>query len=63
MKLSNKEYCDMFVEYVMDLYNKERGRDDVKKNNLGDIKSTAIETSVIIQEPFVKYEELPKINK
>ncbi len=43
----------MFIEYVTDIFNKERGKDETKKANLGDIKSTQIDTALIIQQPLI----------
>jgi hypothetical protein len=51
-EVTPKEYIRMFIEYVTDIFNKERGRDETKKANLGDIKSTQIDTALIIQQPL-----------
>lgn len=40
LNLTDEEYVQLFMEHVVDIFNKERGRDEAKKANLGDIKST-----------------------
>jgi hypothetical protein len=49
LNLSDEEYVQLFIDHVVDIFNKERGRDETKKANLGDIKATQIDTSVILQ--------------
>ena len=47
-EITAEEYVKKFIEYVTDIFNKERGRDETKKANLGDIKSTQVDTSILI---------------
>ena len=37
---SPKEYVNQMINHVTDLFNRERGKDETKKANLGDIKSS-----------------------
>lgn len=53
LKLSDKEYVSKFIEYVTNIFNKERGKSEAKKANLSDLKSTRIENSTIIQFPLI----------
>lgn len=50
--MSDSQYVEMFIEYVTDIFNKERGKDETKKQSLGDIKSTQVDTAIIIQQPI-----------
>lgn len=38
--INEQEYLKLFIQYVTDIFNKERGSGETKKANLGDIKST-----------------------
>ena len=40
LNMSDEEYVRMFTDYVVDIFNRERGRDETKKANLGDLKTT-----------------------
>lgn len=53
-QISKEDYLKLFVQYVSDMFNKERGKDDTKKASLGDIKSTQVETCLIIQKDVVE---------
>lgn len=61
--LSDREYVKRFTEKVERIFNSERGRDEAKKQNLSDVKSTQIDNSIIIQKPLLEEKELRDINK
>ena len=48
--VSDQDYVKMFIDYVIDIFNKERGKDETKKANLADIKSTQVDTCSIITQ-------------
>ena len=61
-QISDEQQIQIFIEQVKDLFAKERGRETAKKLNLGDIKSTKVETCIILQQHFITKEELEKIH-
>ena len=48
---------------MVDIFNKERGRDETKRANLSDMKSTRIDVPMILQIPLLSPEELSHVNR
>ena len=51
-KLTDKEYVKMIIEQNRCFFNQDRGHTEAKKANLGDIKSTKIESPHILSYPL-----------
>ena len=56
--MTDEEYVLKFKNHVVDIFNKERGKDEAKRANLRDMKSTQIENSVIVQIPLLTDDEI-----
>ena len=46
--ISDSEYVKRFTKRVEELFLTERGREEARKQNLSDVKSTQIDNAVII---------------
>ena len=54
--MPNGEYVDRVIQYAENLFKQDRGRQDTKRANLGDIRSTKIGTPEILQKPIYHYD-------
>ena len=60
--MTDEEYVKMCIQYVKELFNKERGREaNAKKLNLGDIIATKIETPIILHQHFLQLDQLSNL--
>ena len=50
--LTDDEYVKMCIKQAKSFFNQDRGNTDGKKTNLGDIKSTKIESPFILNKPL-----------
>jgi len=48
-RLKDEEYVNLLIEQARRFFNMERGRQDTRRANLSDIKTTTIETPAILQ--------------
>ena len=62
-QLPDDQYVLAFKDKVVDIFNKERGRDETKRANLSDMKSTRIDVPMILQIPLLSPEELSHVNR
>lgn len=50
--LTDDEYVRLCIKQAKSFFNQDRGNTDGKKTNLGDIKSTKIESPYILRKPL-----------
>jgi len=55
--LKPKEYVDKVIKHAEELFNQDRGRQDTKRANLGDIRSTKIRIPEVLQKPIYECNE------
>ena len=51
-EISDEEYVNLCIKQAKSFFNQDRGNTDGKKLNLGDIKSTKIESPLILNKPL-----------
>lgn len=60
VKLNPSEYVNRVIKYAETQFKQDRGRKDTKRANLGDIRSTSIQTPEILQKPIYNCSEEQK---
>ena len=51
--MSDEKYVENCIQQAMELFQKECGRLDIKRENLGDIKDTRVRVPLILQKPIL----------
>ena len=56
-QLEASVYVNRVIKYAENLFRQDRGRQDTKRANLGDIRSTKIRTPEVLQKPIYNCSE------